>query len=60
MSNNENIQDNQKANNNMIPKIQKDQSQEPSLKDKLLSDNFPKWDILPPNQIINPRLRKTV
>ncbi len=39
--------------------IQPARPQETNITDMSLSDKFPKWNILPPHQFINPRLKKT-
>jgi hypothetical protein len=59
MSINENIQGNQLGGDTKVPKSPTVPTHEAPTPDKQMSDKFPKWDILPPNQFINPRIKKT-
>lgn len=59
MSNSENIHGSQKDDTPNVQKTQPVRVQEASFPDKQASDKFPKWDILPPHQFINPRIKKT-
>lgn len=59
MSTNENVQDNKKDGNSNLPKGQAVLTRESTISDKQASNKLPDWDILPPNQFINPRVKKT-
>ncbi len=52
----ENLQRNQKN----VPDESKNNVglREMNMSDNQGNDNFPKWDIVPPNQFINPRIKK--
>lgn len=56
MPTDEKIQKDSTAN---VQKPQTMRSQEAAIPDKQVADKFPKWDILPPHQFINPRIKKT-
>lgn len=58
MYNDENIQRNQKENTDNIQKQQSVYNKETSVSNKQTVNKFPEWDILPPIQFINPRIRK--
>ncbi len=59
MSTNENIQRGQKDSSANAQKGQTMRAQETVIPDRQAADKFPKWDILPPNQFINPRIKKS-
>jgi hypothetical protein len=58
MSTNEKSQGNQTDGNSSLSKEQAVHTQETIIPDGQVSDKFPKWDILPPHQFINPRVKK--
>jgi hypothetical protein len=59
MATNGNPQGNQKEGSTSLPKGQAVRTQATTIPDRHESDKFPKWDILPPHQFINPRVKKT-
>lgn len=58
MSNNENIQGSRKDSTANTQKEQTGRAQEATIPGREGTDKFPKWDILPPHQFINPRIKK--
>lgn len=58
MSTNENPQSNSVDGNASLSKEQLVHTQETMISDRQVNDKFPKWDILPPHQFINPRVKK--
>lgn len=56
---NENTQGNQKDSDTSVPTAHTVSTREATIPNKQMSDKFPKWDILPPHQFINPRAKKT-
>lgn len=58
MSNDENLQNEKENANQKKLDDQLSDVKQTSSTDQQTEDRFPKWDILPPYQFINPRLKK--